>query len=52
VEADPGSATRNWGQAKVERRQFWINLQSRYDLAVVEQNIGAKVIAEVKQATV
>ncbi len=30
--------------------QFWINLQSRYDLAVVEQNIGAKVFAEVKQA--
>jgi addiction module HigA family antidote len=32
--------------------QFWINLQSRYDLAVVEQNIGAKVIAEVEQAAV
>jgi addiction module HigA family antidote len=32
--------------------QFWINLQSRYDLAVVEQNIGAKVIAEVKEAAV
>jgi addiction module HigA family antidote len=32
--------------------QFWINLQSRYDLAVVEQNIGAKVIAEVQQAAV
>jgi plasmid maintenance system antidote protein VapI len=31
---------------------FWINLQSRYDLAVVEQNIGAKVIAEVEQAAV
>jgi addiction module HigA family antidote len=30
--------------------QFWINLQSRYDLAVVEQNIGAQVIAEVKRA--
>jgi len=30
--------------------QFWINLQSRYDLAVVEQNIGEKVIAEVDQA--
>jgi len=27
--------------------QFWLNLQSRYVLAVVEQNIGAKVIAEV-----
>jgi addiction module HigA family antidote len=32
--------------------QFWINLQSRYDLAVVEQNIGAKVIAEVEKAAV
>ena len=31
--------------------QFWVNLQSRYDLAVVEQNIGAKVIAEVQQAS-
>ena len=31
--------------------QFWINLQSRYDLAVVEQNIGAKVTAEVEQAS-
>ena len=30
--------------------QFWINLQSRYNLAVVEQDIGAKVIAEVQQA--
>jgi len=30
--------------------QFWMNLQSRYDLALVEQNIGAKVIAEVRQA--
>jgi len=32
--------------------QFWINLQSRYDLALAEQNIGAKVIAEVEQAAV
>ena len=30
--------------------QFWLNLQSRYELAVVEQNIGSKVIAEVEQA--
>ena len=30
--------------------QFWLNLQSRYELAIVEQNIGAKVIAEVEQA--
>jgi len=29
--------------------QFWVNLQSRYDLALVEQNIGAKVIAEVRR---
>jgi len=28
--------------------QFWMNLQSRYDLAAVEQNIGSKVIAEVE----
>jgi len=32
--------------------QFWVNLQSRYDLALVEQNIGAKVFAEVKQAAI
>ena len=32
--------------------QFWINLQSRYDLAVAEQVIGAKVIAEVEEAVV
>jgi addiction module HigA family antidote len=32
--------------------QFWINLQARYDLAVVEQKIGAKVCAEVEQAAV
>ena len=32
--------------------QFWINLQSRYDLAVVEQKIGARVCAEVEQAAV
>lgn len=32
--------------------QFWINLQSRYDLAVVEQDIGDRVIAEVEQAAV
>ncbi len=32
--------------------QFWINLQSRYDLATVEQKIGAKVSAEVEQAAV
>ena len=30
--------------------QFWMNLQSKYDLIVVEQNIGAKVIAEVEHA--
>ena len=32
--------------------QFWINLQSRYDLAVAEQAIGAKVVAEVEEAAV
>ncbi|OQY06938.1 MAG: addiction module antidote protein, HigA family [Desulfobacteraceae bacterium 4572_123] len=30
--------------------QFWMSLQSKYDLVTVEQNIGAKVIAEVEQA--
>ena len=30
--------------------QFWMNLQSKYDLIKVEQNIGAKIIAEVEQA--
>ena len=30
--------------------QFWINLQSGYDLATVEQKMGAKVFAEVEQA--
>ena len=30
--------------------QFWINLQSRYDLAVVDQEIGDKIISEVQQA--
>ena len=32
--------------------QFWVNLQSRYDLATIEQKIGAKVYAEVEQAAV
>lgn len=32
--------------------QFWINLQSRYDLATVDQKIGAKIHAEVEQAAV
>jgi addiction module HigA family antidote len=30
--------------------QFWINLQSRYDLAVVEQKMGAQITAEVQSA--
>ena len=30
--------------------QFWINLQSRYQLALAEKNIGAKVNAEVNRA--
>lgn len=30
--------------------QFWMNLQSRYDLALVEQEIGARVAAEVERA--
>ena len=32
--------------------QFWINLQSRYDLATTEQKIGAKIYSEVEQAAV
>ncbi len=30
---------------------FWMNLQSRYELAVAEHSVGPKVIAEVEQAT-
>ena len=30
--------------------QFWLNLQSRYELAVAEHDIGDKVISEVQQA--
>ena len=30
--------------------RFWINLQSRYELAVAEQKVGRKVIAEVQQS--
>ncbi len=30
--------------------QFWMNLQTRYDLAVAEQKISSKVDAEVEQA--
>lgn len=29
--------------------QFWMNLQSRYDLAVAEQEIGARIAAEVER---
>ena len=32
--------------------RFWINLQSRYDLAIAEMNVGDRVIAEVDQAAV
>ncbi|MEA3434959.1 MAG: HigA family addiction module antitoxin [Thermodesulfobacteriota bacterium] len=38
------------GQYFNNSAQFWMNLQSKYDLITVEQNIGAKVIAEVEQA--
>ena len=31
--------------------QFWLNLQTRYDLAVLENNIGPVIDAEVQQAT-
>ena len=30
--------------------QFWLNLQSRFDLAVASQKIGARVNAEVERA--
>ena len=30
--------------------RFWMNLQTRYDLAVTEHEIGPKVSAEVEQA--
>jgi addiction module HigA family antidote len=31
--------------------QFWLNLQSRYDLAVLERDIGSVIDAEIKRAT-
>ena len=30
--------------------RFWMNLQTRYDLAVVERDIGQRIDAEVSQA--
>jgi addiction module HigA family antidote len=30
--------------------QFWMNLQSRYDLALAEQEVGKRVAAEVERA--
>jgi len=30
--------------------RFWMNLQSRYDLAITEQNIGERINVEVEQA--
>ena len=30
--------------------QFWMNLQARYDLAIVEQDIGDKINIEIAQA--
>jgi len=29
--------------------QFWMNLQSRYDLAVAEQELGERIASEVEQ---
>jgi antitoxin HigA-1 len=29
---------------------FWVNLQARYNLAVAEKEMGAKIAAEVKRA--
>ena len=28
--------------------RFWVNLQSRYELALVERNIGARINAEIE----
>lgn len=30
--------------------RFWMNLQARYDLAIVEQDIGEKINIEIEQA--
>ncbi len=30
--------------------QFWLNLQSRYDLLIVERELGGRITAEVEQA--
>jgi len=30
--------------------RFWLNLQTRYDLAVAERELGAKIAAEVHRA--
>jgi len=30
--------------------QFWLNLQARYDLLIVERELGGRIKAEVKQA--
>ena len=30
--------------------EFWMNLQSRYELAVTERDIGPKIVAEVEHA--
>ena len=30
--------------------QFWLNLQARYDLLIVEREIGGRIKAEVEQA--
>ena len=31
--------------------QFWVNLQTRYDLAVLERDIGSIIDAEIRPAT-
>ena len=30
--------------------RFWMNLQTRYELAIAERDIGKKIVAEVDQA--
>lgn len=31
--------------------RFWVNLQSRYELALAERNIGARINAEIENAS-
>jgi plasmid maintenance system antidote protein VapI len=37
-------------RGQIREKQFWMNLQSRYELAVAERELGAKVKSEVSSA--